>query len=342
MRAAKKLICLILVALCLAIQVSCEDDSGNTKITPQRVEIKKVFDTYGNLYDYTGMKKSDLDALCDRVYQSLTEYHKLYDIYHEYDGMTNLATLNRTAGEGAQTVDKKIIDLLVFSKEMHEITSGEVNIAMGSVLKIWHDYREAGTKLPPMALLTEAAKHTDINDIVIDEENLTVEILDPSLRIDVGATGKGYAVEMVARALKEEGRSGIVLDVGGNLRVIGKKPSGEGWKSGIRNPQAPYSSTYVYVTELKDAALVTSGGYERFYTVDGVRYHHIINGETLMPENYYLSVSIKSASSAYSDALSTAVFNMTPDEARAFVPRLDGVFAILVFPDGSVETLGVE
>ena len=195
-------------------------------------------------------------------------------------------------------------------------------------------------KKQKIAALSGMGKGTDINSLVIDKENLTVELLDPEMSLDVGAIGKGFAVEMTAKMLESEGYTSLVLDVGGNLRVIGEKPNKKGWTAGVTNPTSPYSQTYVYTMEIKDSALVTSGSYQRFYTVNGIRYHHIINSETLMPENYYLSVSIKSPSSALSDALSTAVFNMEYDDAEAFIKNLDGVFAVFVLPDGEVKTVG--
>ena len=144
---------------------------------------------------------------------------------------------------------------------------------------------------------------------------------------------------MLAQKLWAMG-GGYVLDIGGNLRVVGTKKDGSGWVSGIRNPDTYAQNPYIYTLTLKENdALVTSGSYERYYTVDGVRYHHIINGETLMPENYYLSVSVKSTSSALSDALSTAIFNMPYDEAVAFIEGVSGIFVILVLPNGEVVTV---
>ena len=333
----KKILSLILVLSVLLSLFSCSEKNPK----PITRSFYEYFDTVGTFYDYTGGGTEKFNALADRVEEELSEYHKLYDIYNEYEGITNIATLNRTAGTGAKKVDKKIVDVLLFAKEMYNLTGGKVNVAMGSVLKIWHGYREEGKEIPPMSLLLEANLHTDINSIIIDEENLTVEITDKNTSIDVGAVAKGYAVEMVAAGLEAEGKSGYVLDVGGNLRVIGTKKDGSGWKTGIRNPDMYAEKPYVYTLELKNtSALVTSGSYERFYTVDGVRYHHIINEKTLMPENYYLSVSVKSASSALSDALSTAIFNMKYDEAKTFVEGLNGVFVVFVMPNGEVVTAG--
>ena len=285
------------------------------------------------------MSEEKFNKLADRVETLLREYHELYDIYNEYEGKTNLATVNKNAGKGPVKVDKKIINMLLFSKEMYELTNGKVNVAMGSVLKIWHEYREEGTRVPEKELLENANKSTDIKNIVIDEENSTVAILDPQASLDVGAIAKGYAVEMTASTLEAEGYSGLVLDVGGNLRVLGIKPNGEGWTAGVKNPDLTSPVSYVHTFNMKNEALVTSGSYERFYTVEGVRYHHIINGETLMPENYYLSVSVKSASSALSDALSTALFNMKYEDANKFVESFKGITVLFVMPDGEVRTV---
>lgn len=339
MRAVKRLLYIALIISTATLLFSCNTEK---KITPKNKVFYEYFDTVSIIYDYSGSSKESFDALCDRIDGEMREYHELYDIYNEYDGKTNLATLNRTAGNGPVKVDKKIIDMLLFAKEMYLFTDGKVNVAMGSVLKIWHEYREIGKEVPPMALLTEAAKHTDINSLVIDEGNMTVEILDPKMQLDVGAIAKGYATEMIASSLEAGGKSGCVLDIGGNLRTVGKKPDGTGWSAGVKNPNPSSTPTYVYKTTLMGDALVTSGSYERFYTVDGVRYHHIINGDTLMPENYYLSVSVKSDSSALSDALSTAIFNMQYEEAERFVSPLKNILVILVMPSGEVVTLGNE
>ena len=327
----------LLVALVLSLLSCGGGGSGEVK---KRYYYEYCFDTFGTLYDYSGSSDEDFDRLADYVGAELVEYHRLFDIYHEYDGIVNLATLNRLAGEGAQRVDERIIDMLLFAKEMYELTDGECNVAMGAVLSIWHDYRTEGIALPSEEELRLAAEHTDIDDLVIDREAGTVELRDPEMSLDVGAVGKGYAVEVIAKTMEDDGLSGYILDVGGNLRAIGTKPGGSGWRAGVKNPQNPYSSGYVYYLTLADAALVTSGSYERYYTVGGVNYHHIIDKDTLMPVNYYTSVSIMTKSSALCDALSTALFNMTPDEAKALVESLGGAFAVFVYPDGRVETAG--
>lgn len=304
-----------------------------------------LFDTATTITGYETSKER-FDQISGEVVDLLEEYHRLYTIYHRYDGLENLCTVNETV-DGAHRVvkvDRRIIDLLLYAKKMHEMTDGRVNIAMGSVLSVWHDYRTAGidepwnAELPPQELLFEAAKHTDIDDLIIDEENSTVWISDPQMTLDVGAVAKGYAVEMAARYLEEKGYLTYVINVGGNVRTVGTKPKGEHWLAGIENPNVDSDEPYIEYLGLSGESVVTSGSYQRYYTVDGKDYHHIIDPETLMPAQGYLSVSVVCKNSAQGDALSTALFCMSPREGLALVESLDDVEAIWVMEDETRQT----
>lgn len=271
----------------------------------------------------------------------LEEYHKLYDIYKTYQGVVNLATLNACAGQAPLKVDKRIIDLLLYAKSIYTLTGGMTNIAMGSVLEIWHDFRERGISEPHLAqlpeenLLKESGEHTDIDNLIIDEESLTVQLLDEKMSIDVGAIAKGYAVEMAAQELEAIGISGYILNVGGNVRVIGAKPEGEHFVAGIESPD---TEEYLALVKLKDNALVTSGSYQRFYTVNGVSYHHIIDPETLFPSDRFRSVSVIAEHSGMADALSTALFVMDIDEGKGLIEGISGVEALWLTEDGEIFT----
>ena len=300
------------------------------------------FETVSFLYDYTGMGSDEFNSLADSVEAAMIHYHKLFDIHQEYEGITNLATVNKMAGAGKVKVDSAIIDLLAFSIEMYHLTNGKVNIAMGAPIALWRELGSAkAPRIPTEEELSALKNHVSIDAIVIDKEKMTVEITDPLVRIDVGAIAKGYTAELIKDELISMGKSGLVLDMGGNLCTVGSKPSGEGWISGIRNPlyQNEGEEPYVRTVTLKNGSLVTSGGYIRYYLIDGVKYHHIIDPETFMPENRYLSVTVQVEDSGVADALSTAIFNMNPDEAEAFVCAFPNIEVTLVFPDKSVRVL---
>ena len=134
--------------------------------------------------------------------------------------------------------------------------------------------------------------------------------------------------------MKEAGVTSALLSLGGNVETIGLKADGKPWRVGVQNPDTSAAKSYLHVLKLADTCLVTSGTYQRYYEVDGVRYHHIIDPDSLMPENTYDSVTILCSDSAKADALSTAVFNMKPEEGMKFVESLDGVEALWVYPDG--------
>jgi thiamine biosynthesis lipoprotein len=186
-----------------------------------------------------------------------------------------------------------------------------------------------------MEKLQEAAEHTSIEHLVIDEENSTVTLTDPKMKLDVGAIAKGYAVEMVARSLEEKGITGYVLNVGGNVRTVGTKADGSPWTAGVENPAEDEDAPYLAYLALDSRSLVTSGSYQRYYVVDGKRYHHIIDPATLMPSEGFVSVSIVCPSSAQGDALSTALFCMTVEEGQALIESLPDTEAMWVLADGT-------
>ena len=306
------------------------------------------FDYFDTVTTVTGYEKSEEEfkSVSDELFEILEEYHRLFDIYHKYDGIENLASVNSLVdGEHREVkVDRKIIDLLLFSVEIYGKSGGKVNIAMGSVLSIWHNYRKLGenspnsAKLPPMEKLQAAAQHTDINNLIIDEENSTVRITDPEMTLDVGAVAKGYAVEMAARALEERGITGYIINCGGNIRAIGEKPNGEKWLVGVENPNEDEENPFLRYLNLSSEAMVVSGNYQRYYFVNGKSYHHIIDNETLMPAEGFTSVAVLSASSALADGLSTALFCLSYEEGLALAESVSGIEVLWLFENGEIKT----
>ncbi len=335
----KKIISFLLAFALLASLCACEKPSEPKKFTAYYFD---YFDTHTTIVGYE-QSEEDFEKVCLTATSLLEEYHKLYTIYNTYEGVNNLATVNKLVEGKHQEVkvDEKIIDLLLYAKQMYYETDGMMNVAMGSVLSIWHEYRTWGMKhpsdaqLPNAESLLEASKHTDIECVVIDKENSTVYISDPLASLDVGAVAKGFAVEKVAKALEEQGVTGYILNVGGNVRTIGTRWDGTPWQVGIENPDtSDEDKPHIEYLKLAGQSLVTSGSYQRFYTVNGVSYHHIIDPETLMPGERYLSVSVLCNDSGLADALSTALFNMDFEDGLALVEKTENVEAMWVTPNG--------
>ena len=310
------------------------------KLTKYDTQFFELFDTVTSVTGYAKDEET-FQSYVDVFYDELKEYHQLYDIYNDYEGVNNIKTINDHAGVEPVEVDDRIIQMLEEAVDMYKLTDGKMNVAMGSVLSIWHEYREAGianpeqAELPPQEELEEAAKHMDITKMVIDPEKKTVYLEDPDMSLDVGAIAKGYAAEMASRKVEEAGLTHALISVGGNIRCIGTKPDGEKWVVGVQNPDTSSSERYLHRLSLDGMSLVTSGTYQRYYTVDGVNYHHIIHPDLLKPWDRYSSISILSADSGTADALATAVFNMELDDGMKLIESQDGVEAMWIEADGT-------
>lgn len=311
--------------------------------TKYEASFLELFDTVTQIMAYTDTKE-EFTEFAQFIYDNLEEYHQLFDIYNDYDGINNIKTINENAGIKPVKVDRKIIDLLLFAKEAYNITDGMVNVAFGSVLSIWHDYRTEGiddpehAELPPMEDLKKASNHTNIDDVIIDEDNSTVYLEDPDMSLDVGAIAKGYAVEAVSDIAFDHGYTNALISVGGNVRAIGDKGDNKGkWNVGVQNPDMDSEEKNLYILNLSDKSLVTSGSYQRYYTVDGKQYHHIIDPSTLMPSEYFTAVTIVCEDSGMADALSTGVYNMSYEDGLKLIESQPDAEALWVFPNGDIK-----
>lgn len=263
--------------------------------------------------------KEAFSAIAYKIRDELLFYHQLFDIYEDYDGINNLKTVNDRAGIEAVSVDQAIIDLLLDCKAYYAMTGRKVNVAMGGVLRLWHDARNDGindpsdAQLPDADALVAASGHTDFESVVIDTNAGTVFISDPNVKLDVGAVAKGWSVQRIA----ESAPQGLLISVGGNVCATGPKDKkGTPWVVGVQNPNG---GDYLHTIYVSDYSVVTSGDYQRSYIVDGKIYHHIIDPETLYPSSYWRSVTIICNDSGLADALSTALFLLPLEEGQALL-----------------------
>ncbi len=279
-----------------------------------------LFDTVTTVTGTTGSQET-FDAAAEEIYARLENFHRLFDIYHDYPGLNNLKTVNDRAGIAPVTVDPAVIALLKSCRQYYDLTGGRVNAAMGSVLTLWHEARTnalenpENAQLPDASALTEAAGHTSWDCVIIDEERSTVYLSDPQARLDVGAVAKGWAAARVAEAAPP----GLLINLGGNVCATGPKDSaGTPWNVGIQNPRG---EGYLHILQLTRGSAVTSGDYQRSYTVDGTAYHHIIDPDTCLPGRYWSAVTVVCEDSGLADALSTALFLMSREEGQRLLEK---------------------
>lgn len=333
----RRLLCLLLAALLTAGLTGCRGTQRRS------VTYTDGFDTVTTLTAY-GISQAEFTAGAERLHEKLLEYHRLYDIYTDYAGIANLKTLNDRAGGEPVALSAPVLELLEYGLQAYRDTDGRVNILFGAVLELWHACRQQAQQQPETAALPEptalraAAAHTDPACLVIDRAAGTARITDAKARVDVGAVAKGYAVERLAEFARQElGWRWVLINVGGNIRAVGGKGAADRpFTIGLQNPDTDSAKAYVATVSLPEGAVVTSGDYQRYYTVDGQRYAHIIDVDTLYPAARMRAVSVVCADSARADVLSTALFTLSVEAGQRWVEQLPGVEALWVQTDGSL------
>lgn len=306
-----------------------------------------VFDTVVEIIGYADSEQT-FQREIQKAKDVLTRFHRLFDAYNEYENLNNLYVINRDAGRAPVKTDEEMIRFLDWAVSLQSLFPPcGVNIAMGSVLSLWHDAREAylaglPASVPDGEALLLAGEHTDIDSLVIDREAATVFFLDPEMILDFGALAKGYAVERAAELLENGEMPCFLINAGGNVRA-GRAP-GDGrdkWSVGVRNPDSP--DEILNTLHVNGLSVVTSGDYERRFEADGAYYGHIISPETLFPATRYRSVTVVTPDSGFADYLSTRLFLMPYGEGRALVESLrasdawDSAEVYWIFPNGRTE-----
>lgn len=313
-----------ILSLMLAVILVTGCAAPQDTISKQRYQATflTLFDTVTSIVGFAETEE-EFEAITDEIHDQLEIYHQLLDIYNDYEGINNIKTINDQAGIAPVKVDPIIIEFLQDCKEYYEVTGGMVNVAMGSVLYLWHVARNEGidnpqnAKLPEEAALKEAAKHCSFDTVIIDEENSTVYLEDPKQRLDVGAIAKGWATQKAA----ENAPSGMLLSVGGNVCATGPKPDkNSSWVVGIQDPDGD-ADDYLHTVYVNQESVITSGDYQRYYTVEGKKYHHIIDPQTLYPAEKWRSVSIVCEDSGVGDMLSTSLFLLEQEEGQKLLDK---------------------
>lgn len=328
----------IVLSLCVAFTGCIQTENTYVKAQEQKRYEARFIDVFDTVTTIIGYDTSEafFSEKAQYIHDTLMEYHQFFDIYKTYPGINNLKTVNDKAGIEPVKVDERIVTFIEFCKEMDTQTGGLVNISMGSVLKLWHDAREnciehpENAKLPDMQALKSAEQFTDFSKVFVDAEASTIYISDANMRLDVGAIAKGYALEQVCQSLPD----GLLISVGGNVFATGPKTTDvSSWVVGIQDPDEENGAN-VHTLSILRGAVVTSGDYQRYYTVNGERYHHIIDPETLMPAKHWRCVTVICPDSGIADALSTALFLMPKEDGEKLL-EVYGAEALWIDAEGN-------
>ena len=260
----------------------------------------------------------------------MEEMRRVDALMSHYKPESQLSQVNRLAAKEPVQVDAELSGLVQRALGLSELTGGAFDITYASVGYLY-DYR-AHVK-PTARQIESGLGAVNWRNVVVDAEASTVRFARDGVRIDLGGIAKGYAVDRAIDILRSRGIEHASVTAGGDSRIVGDR-FGRPWIIGIRHPDDP--GKVIVRMPLVDAALSTSGDYERYFDEDGQRYHHIIDPKTGRSAGEVRSVTVIGPDATTTDGLSTSVFVLGPERGLALVEGIADVDAVIVRRDGKV------
>lgn len=283
------------------------------------------------LYDST-----DYDIL-NECFAVIDKYEKLFSRTME---SSEVYQINRASAGQSQTiftVSDELKDILEFSLEYSSISKGALDISIAPLSSLW-DFSglEHKTEAPAAEKIAAATDLVDYTNVKLDGNTLTFS--KPGMQLELGAVAKGYIADRVKDFLISKGVTSAIINLGGNILLVGSKPKDVAFNVGIQKPFEDRDSVVVAISELKDCSMVSSGIYERyFYDKNGIFYHHILDSKTGYPcDTDLLQVTIISKESSTGDALSTACFALGLEKGMELIDSLPDIYAVFITSDGSL------
>jgi thiamine biosynthesis lipoprotein len=276
-------------------------------------------------------ENKDKDKAEQAIDAVLAEMRHIDESMSTYKPTSEVSQVNAKAADGAMHIGKELFDLLVTAKEYSVITDGAFDITYASVGYLY-DFRKHVH--PDEAQIDRALPAVDFRHVLLDAQKQTVQFSRKGVRIDLGGIAKGYSVDRGIDILKSRGFTRMYVSAGGDSRIVGDR-FGKPWMVGIRDPRKGEGAVITRIP-LADAAISTSGDYERFFEEDGVRYHHIIDPHTGRSASKVRSATIIGPLATRTDGLSKTAFVLGPEKAMEIYNRIDDIDAIIVKLDGTV------
>lgn len=315
------------LVVCFIMFTSC--DSKTVQHEPQSKSFFAM-DTYMTITAYGENAETALNQAEERV----TELEEIWSVTDEN---SEIYAVNHSGGATVE-VSEETAELLDFSLNVSKMTNGALDCTMYPVLTEW-GFTTSDYKIPTDEKISELLENTGYEKVKIDGNSV---VIPEDMQIDLGAVGKGYTGDLITEELKENGTTSALLDLGGNIQMIGTKPDGTEWKLGLRSP---FDEGSFATLEVSDCAVITSGGYERYFVGDdGETYWHILDPTTGKPAHSGLvSVTIVGKEGRLCDALSTSLFVMGLDKATELWKQRNDFEMVLVTENGKIYlTEGIE
>ncbi len=295
-------------------------------------------------YEYTQIT---MDTVVDLRFQTIGERYAAQIKDQVFDEMERLEALfsrtledsdvyrvNEQAGKKPVEVSKEVFYVTEKALEYAELSDGAFDPTIAPITDLWgfleHDYR-----VPSAGQLEEKLPLVDYEKIELDHEASTIYLSEEGMALELGGIAKGFIVDQAIEMLLQKEVEHAFVNAGGDIGVIGSRPDGEPWRIGVRNPRQ--EQEMIAVIPVSDQMVATSGDYERSFTENETRYHHILDPDTGMPTEDLASITILAESVLEADVLSTTLFILGPVQGMDLIEQKAGVEGILVTPDLEIE-----
>jgi len=294
-------------------------------LSAQTLAHKKVLLLMGSRFEITAVSADEALAW-DAIEAACAEIARIEELISSWDPQSETSRVNAHAGQGAIEIGEELFNLIYRSKKVSDLTGGAFDISYASMDRLWQ-FDGSMTIVPDTAEIYASVSKVDFEKIVLNNE--THEISIPTdMRLGFGAIGKGYAANRAREVMKARGITSGLVNAGGDLIAWGKQETGQSWKIAIADPNAK-GKIHSWL-EIGDMAVVTSGNYEKYVEIDGVRYSHIIDPRTGWPARGIKSVTIVCPDAELADALATAVFVLGEESGMQLVNQLRGIECIVI------------
>jgi FAD:protein FMN transferase len=285
----------------------------------------------GTVVEITVAHESETEARRS-IEEAMMAMQRADDLLSHYNPDSLVSEINRRGASSKVPVGKELFDLLRDSVSISRSSNGAFDVTIRPVSNLWGF--DKGGVVPDDYNIRDKLKLVGYKEIDLDESTLSVGLGIKGMSIDLGAIAKGWAVDQAIEKIMSHGIRNAIVDAGGDLRLIGGRPGKDSWRIGVQHPRE--QGTLLATFGLRDTAIVTSGDYERFFVVDGVRYHHILDPATGQPARGCQSVTVLAATAAEADACATAAFVLGPEKGLTFLRSRPGVRGVIVGADGSL------
>ncbi|MEO8795662.1 MAG: FAD:protein FMN transferase [Daejeonella sp.] len=288
---------------------------------------KKVLKLMGNRFEISVLSDDHIyaDACIQSAIEEIQRIESFLSTFKD-DSETNL--INRNAGISPVKVSQEIFDLISRSQRISELTQGAFDITYGSIDKRFWNFDLNMTELPDADLARESVKLVNFKNVILEEENHTVFLKEKGMRIGFGGIGKGYAAERAKLILKQKGVKSGIVNAAGDLTAWGFQADGSPWTIGIADPEAknqPFSTL-----NITDAAVATSGNYEKYVTINGKKYSHTIDPKTGFPVTGIKSVTIICPNAEFADAIATPIIVMGTKVGLDLINQMQKIACIII------------